>query len=265
MQLHTLINKQHPAIYAAALFAVLIPLYYAPWQYHTAQPPSNDFVADWLNVHLLDPFNPSAISACCNTTTWRSNLVFNLPNAKGGIDNGRGNILDFLFFALEAGASIILLGMASRSETEISNFWASCAPPSLFFDEEWFIHAIAESCPQMKVHKFIDKLRSTQVPPGNYFSTLQPPHGRLLHQHQTSLPLAPRRMALDPLTPQFRKRKTHTNKPRTHPLANPHPGPPSFFLPLFPQFLRINLSIRRLAALTSLCNSLNWLWVPAKP
>jgi len=89
----TAIEKQHPSMYGAVFLAILIPLYYVSWQYHTAhaprgrttRPPSTDSVAEWLDVHLIEAFNPSAIEAYCNTTEWRPNLVFNLDNANGGV------------------------------------------------------------------------------------------------------------------------------------------------------------------------------------
>jgi hypothetical protein len=153
LYLPTAIDKQHPALYAAGVFIILAPLYYISWQYNTAHAPlsrivrlpSNDFVGDWLDVHLLEPFNPSAVGVYCNNTTWKPNLVFNLENANGGIGNVRGNILDFMFVSIEAGASIMLPGMASRSETDISNVWASRAPFDHFFDEAWFLSAMSKA------------------------------------------------------------------------------------------------------------------------
>jgi hypothetical protein len=176
MQLPGAINKQHPALYTAGLFVVLIPLYYVSWQYNIAHvlpsrvvhPPSNDFVTDWLNVHLVEPFNPSAVGAYCNTTEWWPNLVFNLANANGGVGNVRGNILDFIFFAIEAGASIMLPGMASRSQSDISNVWASRAPFDHFFDEAWFLDAMSQACPQMAIYKPTEGQEVAQSLPGNY-------------------------------------------------------------------------------------------------
>jgi hypothetical protein len=87
-------------------------------------------------------FNPSAIEAYCNTTEWRPNLVSNFGN-ETDMAASECNILDFPFFAIEAGASIMLPGMASRSQIDITNIWASrntstnygvcgqCHPPAL--------------------------------------------------------------------------------------------------------------------------------------
>lgn len=179
MHLPTPVTKQRPAVYAAVSVVTLMPLYYLSWRYriahpfstgptHDARPPSKNFIANWQNVHVVEPFNPSAIAAYCNQTEWRPNLVFNLDNANGGVGNVRGNILDFLFFALEAGASIMLPGMASRSQTDISNVWASRAPFDLFFDEDWFLQAMEQSCPQMIIYKPNPEHKVADPLPGNY-------------------------------------------------------------------------------------------------
>ena len=174
------VTKRPPIFHAALLFITLGPLYYASYQYRlqhsyggwarstTDRPPSLDFVRDWSNTHLISPFNPSAIATYCNRTEWHPNLVFNLDNANGGIGNVRGNVLDFIFFAIEAGASIVLPGRASRSQEDISNVWASRAPFDSFFDEEWFYHTMSQACPQMAVYKPESHENLADALPGNY-------------------------------------------------------------------------------------------------
>lgn len=174
-----LLNKS-PAFHAAWLIVTLAPLYFGSYQYRLrhhyggsdptqdARPPSTDFVADWLDNQLVQPFNPSAIASYCNRTDWHPNLVFNLGNANGGIGNVRGNFLDFFFFAIEAGASIILPGMASRSQTDISNVWADRAAFDVLFDEGWFLSAMELACPQMAVYKPEKEQKMAEALPGNY-------------------------------------------------------------------------------------------------
>ena len=250
------IDKQHPAVYAAGFFAVPIPLYYVSWQYHIAhgplgrstRPPSDDFVGEWLNVHLVEPFNPSAVGAYCNTTEWRPNLVFNLANANGGIGNVRGNIVDFLFFAIEAGASIMLPGMASRSQTDISNVWASRAPFDLFFDETWFLDAMSEACPQMTIYKPNDDQDMVDALPGNYLPQTRRMDNSLentrkaYRNHLDSWLVTKPTYSPDTIT--------LVNLERTLWDIDTRSLPPSFRRN-FPQVLRTNPSIRRLAALTA--------------
>lgn len=179
MHLPAISTKQRPAVYAAILVVTLVPLYYASWRYRVAhpysnpstrhaRPPSTSFVADWQHTQLVEPFNPSAIVSYCNKTTWRENLVFNLESADGGVGNARGNILDFLFFALEAGASIMLPGLASKSETDSSNTLASSAPFDTLFDQRWFVHAMQDACPQMTIYKPEPDHKTADALPGIY-------------------------------------------------------------------------------------------------
>ncbi|KAF2164109.1 hypothetical protein M409DRAFT_25456 [Zasmidium cellare ATCC 36951] len=167
MQINTSSLQSQPRIvYAIFLLVTLTPLYYVSYQYHLrhpygssspldrpAHPASPQFIRDWLDTHVVSPFNPYALEWYCNQSDWRPGLVFNLANANGGIGNIRGNMLDFLFQSIEAGASILLPGMASRSDEDLSNVWASRSPFDHFFDEEWFLKTVQKACPEMSVYK----------------------------------------------------------------------------------------------------------------
>lgn len=65
----------------------------------------------------------------------------------------RGNVLDFLFTAIEMGASIILPGMASRQEDNLSNVWGGRQELSAMFDEAWLVNMLGKTCPEMKIYK----------------------------------------------------------------------------------------------------------------
>jgi hypothetical protein len=252
----TTVNKQLPALYAAGVFVILAPLYYISWQYSTAhaslsrtiRSPSDDFVGDWLDVHLLEPFNPSAVGVYCNTTIWRPNLIFNLANANGGIGNACGNILDFLFVSIEAGASIVLPGIASRSATDISNVWASRASFDLFFDEDWFLDAMSDACPQMTIYKPNDGQQLSEALPGNYLPQshrmdVSPENTRqaLLAHLDAWLSTKPA-YSLDNITLVNLERTLWDIDTRSLPAS---------FRRNFPQVFRTNPSVRCLAALTA--------------
>ncbi|KAI7057293.1 hypothetical protein KC327_g16579 [Hortaea werneckii] len=189
MSAQKLLNKP-PAFHITLLLATLAPLYIGSYQHRlhhpyglptTHQPPlqsvdtataaaSPDFIRNWLSVHVVEPFNPSAIAVYCNQTpVWDPNLVFNLADANGGIGNIRGNFLDFLFYAVEAGASVMLPGMATRSEADLSNVWASRGVFDLMFDEEWFLRAWRRACPQMGVYKPRPGKEMMEPVAGTYF------------------------------------------------------------------------------------------------
>jgi len=110
-------------------------------------------VTEWLETQLISPFNPTSITAFCNRTQWHSNLVFRAINANGGIGNVRGNFLDFLFAAIEAGASIVLPAMDARNDENLADVHASRAGFDRLFDEPMFMTTMAASCPQMAIYK----------------------------------------------------------------------------------------------------------------
>ena len=179
MQIPNVTKDQHPAARVGIFLVTFLPIYYLSYSYRLRHPygavkPPNrqhqptDFVHSWLDVRHLTPFNPYPIAAYCNQSTWRTDLVFNLENANGGIGNVVGNTLDFLFFAIEAGASIILPGRAERAQHDLNQLWASRAPFDTFFDEQWFLKAMAEACPQMIIYKPEENMTLAQPLPGNY-------------------------------------------------------------------------------------------------
>lgn len=163
MQLHSLSEKSS-AFHAALLFVTLAPLYYVSYRFRLSHPyggipeipdeiPTEiDFIQEWLDVHTISPFNPWPLTVYCNRTEWHPNLVFNAWDANGGIGNIKGNLLDFLFYSIEAGASIILPDVSTRAADDLSNLWASRAPFDYLFDEEWFRGTIASACPQMAIY-----------------------------------------------------------------------------------------------------------------
>ncbi|KAF2217722.1 hypothetical protein CERZMDRAFT_31796 [Cercospora zeae-maydis SCOH1-5] len=175
----TRLNTSSPRTLAAMILVTLLPLYFFSYHYRSAHPygsgtydkpqspstpasttspqhsASESFIQTWLSTHLIDPFNPAPLAAYCNSSsiTWHPNLVFNLFDANGGIGNVRGNVLDFLFTAIEMGASIIVPDMASRQEDDLSNVWGGRQELSAMFDEEWLVSTLARTCPEMKVYK----------------------------------------------------------------------------------------------------------------
>ncbi|KAF2209028.1 hypothetical protein CERZMDRAFT_47979 [Cercospora zeae-maydis SCOH1-5] len=155
----------------ATLVLTLVLLYYASDKLHTRSNESHRFETstrllnrtewqrEWLNTDLLQPFDPVPIRAKCNKTEWFSNLVFDLAGANGGVGNIRAEFLDFLFFAIESGASIVLPQMAVRREDNLFDVWgAGHANFSNMFDDFWFHEAMSEACPQMKLYSSVEEL-----------------------------------------------------------------------------------------------------------
>ncbi|PSK42420.1 1-phosphatidylinositol 4,5-bisphosphate phosphodiesterase 1 [Elsinoe australis] len=113
----------------------------------------DNFVAQWLDVHVGDPTNGYTLDYLCHhrNTTWHPNLIINVDDANGGIGNIRGNILDFLYFAISSGSSILLPTFAARSKSDTSSLFDHRAPFSSFFDEHHFISTIHSHCPELHI------------------------------------------------------------------------------------------------------------------
>ncbi|GAB7364412.1 hypothetical protein MBLNU230_g4954t1 [Neophaeotheca triangularis] len=236
------LTEASPATQLIVLIATLLPIYYISYQYrliHPFGPPpvasshpisTAEFIREWLDVHIGDPYNPSPLRTYCNQTEWHPNLVFNLDDANGGIGNVRGNILDFLFFAIEAGASVMLPNVAARSDEDISNVWGSGGklPLSTYFDEEWLLTTMLDACPQMAIYPHEPGQQMAEALPGRY-----KPHSRRMDVDQGNT----RKAYLEHLdawlkaTPQLRAHQPHSRLRRN-----------------FGQILRIKPEIRRLAA-----------------
>lgn len=160
---------------ASLLILSLLFLYYC--SYHVQRNSQNDFiitkppatppqplddidqfVATSLRVQVDDPFNISSITELCASSPWQPQIVLNLDDANGGIGNVRGNILDFVFFAIVTGSSIILPHFASRSTQDISSLWAGTNGFDTFFDTDTFVNTLSYACPRMKIYTTDDEV-----------------------------------------------------------------------------------------------------------
>ncbi|EMC95362.1 hypothetical protein BAUCODRAFT_149349 [Baudoinia panamericana UAMH 10762] len=251
------VTNRSSAVNALLVFVTLLPLYAGSYWYRTQHPygslstPRTDhpspsgFIRSWLDIHVVQPFNPSPIAAYCNRTEWHSNLVFDLDNANGGIGNVRGNILDFLLYAIEAGASIILPGMATRSQDNLADVWASRAPFDLLFDEDWFLIALSQTCPQMAIYKPEKGQEMAKALPGNYW-----PRSRRVDLDGTNTKKAYREHLDEWLKSKAEfvpDNLTLVNVERTLWEVDTR-SVPRGFRRNFGQLLRVNPTIRRLAA-----------------
>ena len=101
----------------------------------------------------------------CNETTWTPGLTFVCDNNSGGIGNIRNFILTCVRYAIDAGASqIILPRIQRRSEENLGNLFTSGFQPfDYFFDEDHFRNALGTNCPQMKIHNSPDDIPNADV------------------------------------------------------------------------------------------------------
>lgn len=156
---------------AGAILLSLVPLYVICFylrtnhpliQSHHAPPSHNAFtlsrevfIQEWVEAGSGPAPDASSVYRICNQSSigWRPNLVLRLDDGNGGIGNVRGNILDFVYFAMQAGASIILPSFGARSKTDLSALWDGRTTFDAWFDEDHFIATLSSRCPQMVIYK----------------------------------------------------------------------------------------------------------------
>ncbi|KAK4952482.1 hypothetical protein LTR10_009288 [Elasticomyces elasticus] len=175
--------ERSSAFYASVVALTLLPIYLVSYQYRLYHPYGatgktapltlsfTNFQETWLSVQTI-PFEASAIAEYCGRTEWHPNLVFDLAEgAAEDVADVRGNMLDFLFYAIEAGASVVLPSIAGApSRHNSSDIVADKSAFGTMFDQDWFFASMAEACPQMAVytpeedHKMADALPGVYIP-----------------------------------------------------------------------------------------------------
>lgn len=111
------------------------------------------FVKEWLVAPGEISPEQSSVYRICNQPhiSWRPNLILRLDDANGGIGNVRGNFLDFLYFAIQMGASIVLPTSAKRSSTDLGSLFNGRNPFDAFFDKDHFLDVMQRKCPRMEI------------------------------------------------------------------------------------------------------------------
>ncbi|KAK2628947.1 hypothetical protein QTJ16_002050 [Diplocarpon rosae] len=106
------------------------------------------------------PYIGWPLARVCNETKWQPGFVFVCDNNSGGIGNIRNFILTCVRYAIDAGASgIIMPRIQRRSEDDLADlFTTSLQPFSYFFDDAHFRDAIGAFCPQMKIYEDVNMI-----------------------------------------------------------------------------------------------------------
>lgn len=120
-----------------------------------------------LSIHDYDfngPYVGWPLARACNETTYHPGLVFVCDNNSGGIGNIRNFILTCIRYAIDAGASgIILPKIQRRSDTDLANiFTTGLQPFDYFFDEDHFRYAMETYCPQMTIYDEATDIPNTE-------------------------------------------------------------------------------------------------------
>ncbi|ORY58201.1 uncharacterized protein BCR38DRAFT_353356 [Pseudomassariella vexata] len=108
------------------------------------------------NVDLSDPEAPFIgwpLQRVCEETTYVDGLVFICDNNSGGLGNIRNYIQTCLRYALEAGATgLVVPRIRRRSDTDLANLFTDYKPFSYMFDEQHFKHAFRTYCPKITIY-----------------------------------------------------------------------------------------------------------------
>jgi hypothetical protein len=102
---------------------------------------------------------------CRESTTWTPGIVFVCDNNSGGIGNIRNYILTCFRYAIEAGATgIVLPQIRTRSEKDLSNIMLEHRGFDYFFDEKHFRQSLHAACPQFTLYNSTDDIHHAPVP-----------------------------------------------------------------------------------------------------
>lgn len=102
---------------------------------------------------------------CSETNIWIPGLVFMCDNNSGGIGNIRNFILTCLRYAIEAGATgLVMPTVQTRNEEKLADlFTAPKLPFSYFFDEGHFRQSWNSACPQIFIYDEVAKVSGLNV------------------------------------------------------------------------------------------------------
>jgi hypothetical protein len=102
---------------------------------------------------------------CKESTTWTPGVVFVCDNNSGGVGNIRNYILTCFRYAIDAGATgIVLPQIRTRSEKDLANIMLDYQGFDYFFDEEHFRKSLHAACPQFTLYSSTDDIPHAPVP-----------------------------------------------------------------------------------------------------
>ncbi|KAI2606670.1 hypothetical protein GGR54DRAFT_411808 [Hypoxylon sp. NC1633] len=103
------------------------------------------------------PFIPWPLRRVCLETTHTPGLTFLCDNNSGGPGNIRNYVLTCVRYAVEAGATALVLPrIRTRSASNPSDLFHTYQPFSYMFDEPHFRAALAASCPRLAVYASVE-------------------------------------------------------------------------------------------------------------
>lgn len=132
-------------------------------------------------VDLLDPDAPFVAwplkRACDEVGAWAEGVTFLCDNNFGGVGNVRNFILTCVRYAVEAGATgLVMPAITKRRDDDIKVIYdrSDLRPFGYLFDEANFRRAMAETCPRMKIYDDLSDVPNIRYQDGEETGTLVP-------------------------------------------------------------------------------------------
>lgn len=103
------------------------------------------------------PFIGWPLTRICNETVWTPGVVFMCDNNSGGIGNIRNYMLTCIRYAIEVGATgLVLPRIEQRSADDVAMLFNGSQPMDYFFDVDHFRSNLNKSCPAMTIYDSVE-------------------------------------------------------------------------------------------------------------
>ncbi|KAI1452656.1 hypothetical protein F4805DRAFT_446738 [Annulohypoxylon moriforme] len=103
------------------------------------------------------PFIAWPLRRVCAESTYVPGLTFVCDNNSGGPGNIRNYILTCIRYAVDAGATgLVLPRIRARSASNLDNLFRETQPFGYMFDEAHFRHAMADACPRITIYAEVE-------------------------------------------------------------------------------------------------------------
>ncbi|TPX11370.1 uncharacterized protein E0L32_001188 [Thyridium curvatum] len=107
------------------------------------------------------PFVGWPLQRVCNEAHWVDGLVFVCDNNSGGIGNVRNYIQTCIRYAIEAGATgLVVPRIRQRSDKDLADLFTDFLPFNYMFDEDHFRTSMTTFCPQMTLYSNLTDIPS---------------------------------------------------------------------------------------------------------
>ncbi|EPE02836.1 alternative oxidase [Ophiostoma piceae UAMH 11346] len=160
---HILLKRLHDAVrsrfvrlllFTALALCILGGIFYRNGPVQPSPVPNEDFIAAVLRSPVEGLLDPEPIQYMCAASKLQDGLVWHCDTVVGGIGNVGNMWLNCMRYAIEAGATAVILPRLGARATDLINLGSSDNSVDLseLFDVDYFLHAWARVCPQMHAY-----------------------------------------------------------------------------------------------------------------